>query len=58
VFFYVTRVFGGYAKALQKQIQTLKSEANQIADQSISLIRLVRAFASEDWWVCGEGLSP
>lgn len=31
-----------------QQIQSLKAESNQAADQSISLVRLVRAFAAEE----------
>jgi ABC-type multidrug transport system fused ATPase/permease subunit len=48
-FMALTRIFGGYAKKMQKNIQTLKAQANGIADQSISLVRLVRAFATEEW---------
>jgi hypothetical protein len=29
--------------------QDVKSDANQVADQAISLAKLVRAFAAEDW---------
>jgi hypothetical protein len=32
------------------QIQSLKAESNNIADQAIALIRLVRAFGTEDWY--------
>jgi len=49
LFMVLTRVFGAYAKRMQKQIQSLKAEANSVADQSIALVRLVRAFAAEDW---------
>lgn len=31
-----------------KQIQSLKAESNQAADQAISLVRLVRVFAAEE----------
>lgn len=48
-FMLLTRVFGAYAKKMQNQIQTIKAEANAVADQSIALLRLVRAFATEDW---------
>ncbi len=48
-FMVLTRVFGAYAKRMQRQVQTLKADANALADQSIALVRLVRAFASEDW---------
>lgn len=49
LFMALTRTFGAYAKRMQKQIQTLKAEANSVADQAIALVRLVRAFATEDW---------
>lgn len=49
IFFVVTQIFGRYSRTMQKAIQDVKSEANQVAEQSISLIRLVRAFSAEFW---------
>ncbi|KAG5178077.1 P-loop containing nucleoside triphosphate hydrolase protein [Tribonema minus] len=49
VFFVITRQFGSFVRKLQKKIQDVKGDANQVADQSIALARLVRAFAAEEW---------
>ncbi|CEM12963.1 unnamed protein product [Vitrella brassicaformis CCMP3155] len=49
VFFVGTRLFGNLIRTMQRKVQDVKSDANHVADQAISLIRLVRAFASEEW---------
>lgn len=44
----ISKAYGEYYKRLTKDVQTALAEANKVAEETISAMRTVRSFASED----------
>ncbi|XP_062310518.1 ATP-binding cassette sub-family B member 9 [Osmerus eperlanus] len=44
----ISKVYGEYYKRLTKDVQTALAEANKVAEETISSMRTVRSFASEE----------
>ncbi|KAM3610864.1 uncharacterized protein V6R79_009841 [Siganus canaliculatus] len=44
---FISKLYGQYYKKLSEEVQTALSEANQVAEETISAMRTVRSFANE-----------
>eukprot|EP00164_Ancoracysta_twista_P001440 GFYU01001876.1.p1 GENE.GFYU01001876.1~~GFYU01001876.1.p1 ORF type:complete len:820 (-),score=207.21 GFYU01001876.1:43-2502(-) len=46
---FISRSYGNFVKDLTKKVQDQVAEGNKVAEQALSLIRVVKSFSTEDW---------